>query len=524
MAIIYLHTPKEIDFAGNPVSLKIHGTRFVKSAGSKALLSLQVTGVGPVEFNSISFTVLNTDISLMFSGVPDDSGHQILANVEMTLPHYISELAKSLKSIPLLGSNFKITYSAAACIIFLEALEPGEEYSFLNTQIVSDNLIVHQSIPGTDYETETNYQFSTTIHEIINNLPSKLTTLIHDPDIDGNSVINIGEKVKHLNWAAPIPDLSWTTSQLSDLSKRFICKCAEKIDGSLLRIYDSPEIRMLPGTITFHLWPDFSIENEVISKKLFYTVKAPIQRTWIEAKEFLNFLIPVDEHDISIAISVTYTDGSVENKLLEVKHNVSKFDLLTIPVGVDQIGMQQWNPEKEIYCYEVRIYSQGGDQNLLLAKPFTYQVEKIKPWFRQLLFTNQFGVWENINITGKAKRVVAPSREETQKIHQYNYNPLHPEKRSVVTDTDDYIEVITGVALNITAEILNHLIRTTELFLIADNGLIPVTLRDGSFEIQDETKDLISIKLQLKGIDGSDGLISHFAPGSYSEDYSNSYD
>lgn len=524
MAITFLHTPKEIDFAGNPVSLKIHGTRFIKSAGSKALLTLRVTGTGPVEYNSISFTVLSTAVSLMFSGVPDDSGHQILANVEMTLPHYISQLAESLKSIPILGSNFKITYASTVCLIFIEALEPGEEYSFLNTQIVSDNLEVYQSTPGTDFQTETNYQFSNTIHEIINNSTSQLMTLIHDPDIEGNSVVNIGEKVEHLNWTAPLPDLSWTTSQLSDLSKIFICKCAEKIDGSLLRIYDSPQIRILPGTITFHLWPNFSIENEIINKKLFYTVKAPIQHTWVEAKEFLNFLVPVDGHDIGIAISVTYTDGSIENKLLEVKNNVSKYDLLTIPVGVSQIGMQQWNPEKEIYSYEVRIYSQGENQNLLLAKPFTYQVEKVKPWFRQLLFTNQFGVWENINITGKAKRVVAPSREETQKIHQYNYNPLHPEKRSVVTDTDDYIEVNTGAALNISAEILNHLIRTSELFLIADNGLIPVTLRDGSFEIQDETKDLISIKLQLEGIDGSDGLISHFTPGSYSEDYSNSYD
>jgi len=524
MAITFLNTPKEIDFTGNPVSVKIHGTGFIKSPGSKALLTLQILGLGPQENDTISFNAINESFNLTFAGVPDDSGTQIQANVEWTIPQYLEKLAVSLESVPGIDHYYKITFSAAAGLIFLEAIEVGEYFSFTDISITSDGIAVHQSIPGSNFVVEETYCFSSSINEIECNNYERIVSLLQHPDLEGNAIINVGEKVQWKSWTAPIPDLSQNTSQLSTLAKRFVCKCAEIISGTEHRIYTSPEIVMLPGKVVFHLWPNYSLEDEIIRDKKYYTVKAHKQNTWKGANEFLNFLVPVDGHDIGIVVSVIYTDGTSLSKLTEVQKSVAKYELLTIPTGISQLQLQTWNPEKEIYSYEVRIYSQSETQNLLLAKPFEYQVIPVKPWYRQLIFSNHFGVWENLNITGKAKRIVSPTREISKKVHLFDYNPLTHQKRSVLTDTEDYIEVNTGAMLNVSADTLKHLVETSQLFLISDNGYIPVTLHDGSFEIQNESEDLINIKLQLEGIDGSDGLISHFGPGNYSEDYSNSYD
>lgn len=524
MAITFSNTPKEIDFTGNPVSIKIHGTGYIKSQGSKALLSLQVLNLGPQDSDTISFNVLREEHILTFAGVPDDTGTQIQSNVEWSTPQYLIALAASLESIPFICLYYNISYSPAAGLIFLEAKEEGEYYSFTNIEITGNGLSVHQSIPGSDPQFCDNYSISSSIYEIISPEVEKILSLVHDPDIEGNAVINIGEKVKWKEWTAPIPDLSWNTSQHSILAKKFVCKCSEVISGIKQRIYTSPEIILLPGKIPYHQWPEYLLDSDIISGKKYFTVKSPTQRTWIHAKEFLNFMVPVEGHNIGIAVSVLYSDGSTASKMTEIIPSVAKYTLLTIPAGIKQLNIDTWKPDKSIYSYEIRIYSANEDENILLANPFSYQVIYQKSWYRQLLFVNHFGVWENINITGKAKRVISPTREISYKETPYNYNPLTPEKRSLITDTDDYIEINTGVMLNVSADLFKHLVETSRLFLISSNGYIPITMRDGSFEIQDETKDLISIKLQLEGIDGSDGLISHFGSGSYSEDYSNSYD
>jgi len=129
-----------------------------------------------------------------------------------------------------------------------------------------------------------------------------------------------------------------------------------------------------------------------------------------DQSEFINFMQVFDLEnpcDLYVNIILNLDDGNTRVMVNVFSAlNVNPFEILYIPVGYTQLGIEQylstWNQENDTWIwaksYTVYIYNSGLD---LLSQKYTFEIdEKYTQNARRLYIRNPFGMLETINCTG----------------------------------------------------------------------------------------------------------------------------
>ena len=112
---------------------------------------------------------------------------------------------------------------------------------------------------------------------------------------------------------------------------------------------------------------------------------------------YLSFFMHREPNgDVLVKYFIKYTDGTDGQSLLMIT-NPAKFGVTSIPTGILQMELNEIDPGRKIWYYEVSVQDDGG----ILAMPFRYFLDNRNSYNdTQFNFHNSIGGFDSIRILG----------------------------------------------------------------------------------------------------------------------------
>ena len=420
----------------------------------------------------------------------------------------VADIAGYLDDNYLLTLYFDITYDTPNDRITFTAKNPGTAYSItFGGDMLGENYGVHANTAGVDEVRRPNFQAwadlyiePTYLSGVFSILAGKLSAT---RAADGGYYFDVSALVDgYLTDQQPILDDIAIRNASENMLTRYLIKVGEaygspiapqgfssKASRTALRGRNPLEMvgtagNTLPtGTFPNHAMP--------------LTRRPAAKRVTKAQNEFIYLLSIVGSAGISISVAVFFTDGTTGTISAYAPPTSSGTQVYVVPCGYTQLGIGAVNPSKTVRSYTVN-FALGSPPVGDITLDFTV-MDTCPPHMRYLIFRNELGGYDTIQLHGAMQKSGAHERQRGQYILPDNYTSLNREAFDYDTSSQDEYEAHTGYHL--TKEeaeyYLRQLLQSENVLLHEGSTLTPVTLATKDADYTRDKFNLYGMKLKL---------------------------
>lgn len=543
MSITVIQSPATVVPAKNPVLFGLQTDNLYISAGTKAMLQLQVAS-GIVAGQSFKLSWNNIELTFTCAVIPDDSGLQFLYHAGAFQQAH--NLADALQRNYQLSEVFDIeeTYEAPYWQIILTAKEEG----FDQTLIFSDNTCV--GLTESDYavgaDVVKNELFKILVQVMVDNdtaMGQKVAEVAIEPQTDSKLYIDISEYLlanltSNFTW----PQLSDNALKMVENTKWCYIRFAEQYGNPLQTklLTESNIFYAIPGGISPDKFKEYALDNsnwftDISVKKLFLTNQPNTKYVRTDQPEVLYFLNYADEPILKLICNITYADNSTEEFVVKTKSGLSQYDTIEVLCNYTLLGLgvKSATAGQAIKQYDIWIENEAGDPQsemyhfILETKPALFD--------RYLLFRNSLGTYDVFRTTGIGTNTVESTDIATkQYVNPASISKTTRQKKQSKKQNTIVLKLNTGyLSDNIMADYLvNELMLSDDMYLVIGGELYPVTLRTDKSGVWQDDNTLYFAEIELEmsftqtaySIPADLQQIIDLSGGTFNRSFSNSFD
>lgn len=225
----------------------------------------------------------------------------------------------------------------------------------------------------------------------------------------------------------------------------------------------------------------------------------PFTKRVTKAQNEFAYLLTTAGNNWRLTASATFTDNTTGTITPIVPGSASGYQVYVLPLGYTQLGIGAINPAKVVKSYTVNIElgypSPSGDIT------FSFEVmDTCPPHMRYLLFRNEMGGWDTIQLQGALQRSGQHERSSGQRILPENYTLLNRETFDYDTSSLDTYEAHTGYWMT-EAEAdwyLRQLLQSEDVRLHDGAQLIPINLITKEADYKRDRNPLYGMSLKFQ--------------------------
>lgn len=494
MSVTIVSTNQEVDFLKNPIALKVHGTNYVASEGTKFWRQIEKVGTLTVG-DTILFEFFDYQISFDVVATIDDSGKQLTAAA--TIDQTIEELNFNYYL-------FKYYDIEKVSLVYIKctARENGSALSLsisLNTAAYS----LHSSGGGNDINLAENYKIIAIPYLKPNYFQinyDRFNEILLDVDTAGNAVLYLSGILESLfKNIIELPEFNTNyLKKAYNVIKEYYVDFAEYYGSppEVQGLYSFDEKRVINGALPVDKFQGHTWFANLSSNKKFLTNQPTTRETWKGAQQFLYYLNFRDIQDDDVLTGVlVYRTSDPGNPLLIFKaplSNVDQMDVLAVPCGYNQLNLASYG---DIYQYKLCLY--GDDPIEIISESITFNVVPKSYHAIQFLCKNDFGVWETLQCEAIEKSYKTKSKLQKKNL-SYDYDLTEVELASNILESYNILKVKSQYLRKQDAEHLKEMLGNNDIYLIAETQYIPCEIKPASFKLVSEDKDLYLLKFEVR--------------------------
>lgn len=353
-------------------------------------------------------------------------------------------------------------------------------------------------VQGTQYIPEMDdFKIKAEIHLVASDGSTELiNTLEMDVDSSGRSEFKIGRILKdYIDTVLPTMGvLGWTETPIL---KYTVAIREESEHPSFSTI--APELftaYALKGKVDFLEYPGFDFVQDISNNKPFLNSDGEIEM-WESKNYFLYLYNPHTSTEVvQYNVKIFYTDLTTH----ETTVNILNFDptiktIFGTPCSMDVLGLNSFNPDKEIYRYDLEMFHADDSQ---LCQKKTFRVIDRPMFVREFCFMNKFGVPEFFHTSSKSTTKLIIKKDVSKKELPIGYTASDKQYTEKLESAHNEIENTSGaIPAEQALAFQNALV--SEGFWELVNGLyIPCIIKDGSFDIIQDSEDISTIKFSYR--------------------------
>lgn len=299
----------------------------------------------------------------------------------------------------------------------------------------------------------------------------------------------------------PTIGVSPAFAAVPDVIKR--CKVQHHLEtlGSPLTVrYTEPVFYAYLGGLSHRHFPGHDFFLHALPYQ-FLTNQPEERSVTPEQVEFLSFCLDNrygNSVDVTLCVDIEFEDRTTET-IEPVTGTATPYQVLSVPVGYDQLALSEVNLSKTIYKWTVYVKA-GPDQKVLTNKQTFYRVQS-QQYHRYLLVRNSLGVYDTIRVSGKRKVTAQGSRSIFDYKPELDYVAEQAQSVASIGSIDESVKVSIGYLE--TKEELEHireLLHSKYLFEVdmVNNELVPIVITDSKIDLVDESDLIPSVELTYK--------------------------
>ncbi|MGX7687160.1 DUF5977 domain-containing protein [Flectobacillus roseus] len=238
-------------------------------------------------------------------------------------------------------------------------------------------------------------------------------------------------------------------------------------------------------------WKDNFFTNYFDQNKPFLTFHPREKTIDREQPEFLYWLCNLlpKPSKVNVRVEVSFSDGSTSVLTPQFLVNPSQYTVYCIPVGFVTLGLDLLETDtKKVVDYQVWL---SNDVNQRLTEIRTYTLEtQYFPNTRYVIFVNSLGGYDTIRTTGTGQGSLKVNRTKGEKVLESNYQASSAEVFVTEITGKKVLNLNTGYFDGDQTAYLNELMFAKEIYLVSNDGFIPVTLNSDAYDYIQDNEDL----------------------------------
>ncbi|MDF1547100.1 MAG: hypothetical protein P1P88_04725 [Bacteroidales bacterium] len=487
MSAVLLSSPNQIDFSRNGLKFQIQGTAYIETPGSKGVWLINLVGSswtsGAMEFWDFELGA-KFSITPAFGADPEKNEVPILNDVK--------NIADAIRGIYQFNKYYTIYGDSVRLYIYTR------EEIYINWDTMASipaNWSNFSKGNGITPIKKSDYSLYVIVHE--DNGTNLIAELQIDVNSEGQSEISIGRLIDPYI-PTSMPDLNSGTLTLINI-KQYVAQFAEKYKvNDLLRINNANTFRgnVLKGKLNFADYVGYDFVQRITEDKNFLLSLIDAE-LWDDAHYFLHFYNPLaDDEQINIKCKIYYTDVTdYTTVLFTYAFNYLYPRIYQFPASINSLGLNSFNPGKEIYKYEIWI--EHADTSILCAKK-TFKVIDKPMFVKEFAFLNKYGVIEIFNAISKSSLKLQTKKTITKRELDVNYSKSDKQYGYTVDESFNEFEMSSGNISKDQAEAFQDVLNTTEFYEIVDGDYIACIINEDNFDIIPENEDIVSIQFTYR--------------------------
>lgn len=508
--------PPKYVMLGNQIPLTLTTNQYIQVTGQNAMTDVVFNGHLP---NGQLFTLqwMAGDISLQFkvTNTPTASAGDIPRNTNVTYQVWVSQvLLPALQAHPLLSSVFQITNPTTGIIRF-EALQPGPLFSIsLPVAHASMNVLNVQNGVAPVYDEQLRILLRLQFKKL--NSPSFQNLEYRVSPNAGKTSFLINELLSLDDVDVPLPDINSNAPQdVSNGMLEFKLSYTEIFGQSLL----SNKLQQgngshyaFAGGLKESDYPSANFQSKFDSYYNWLTWY-PHQISIAPGQPFLlHWFAPANGANFELYTTVTFTDGTTQNRPVYTVVNGNKHKVWCCPVG--SAILNQFNFTKEVQSYKLWWFTPVLNGSTLRSPYITITLDRKK--YRDetyLLYRNSWGFFEVARLTGVRETSAIIQSEEHIRQLPFNYTASDRSGRNMGSSYQLIDTLYSGFRQKGEMNHLLDLLRSEDIRIIEGDKVRPVILEPDNIAMYDtesgrQNAASFKIKDQSTGKYYSDGRYS----------------
>jgi hypothetical protein len=498
--MITIHSyPNEIEFTGNPIAFPFTSDNYITSQGSKSYVKLRIAGNF---INTHQITISFLDYVLVFSvGGDPDSGLYLQAG-SLSCTTVVGWFNKNY----ILTQFFEI-YVHDNDEFFIRALNVGSAFSLsVDVSEISALQIIPQVYPGTDLTFNPNFKIFVQLYFKSKFMLSysKMPGQYFDVDSSSQCVVYLNKQLKTICEDKKLTFLPAFNSHFFSESKEtvfhYFVKFAECFGspGVVKGLNSTDVLHVLNGKLPFDQYPGHDTIEKLQQTKQFLTNQGFPVETYKSAQQVLYWMNCEDRRINQVGLIVRAYRKAVPGYMQLARdwaYNINQFDVLVCPSGHDQLYMGLYGD-----CYQYEVFVAEMFENsppVPLSQIVTFTLVPQKQFSKQLLFKNDFGVYEFLC----AEKVLNKFDIETEVFQkELSYDYQLPKGQLVVKPESSYnkFTIRTGTMKKVLADHLCEMLSNNEVYIVGKLQFIPIIIEKGTLELSDEADDIFTVKFDYR--------------------------
>lgn len=186
--------------------------------------------------------------------------------------------------------------------------------------------------------------------------------------------------------------------------------------------------------------------------------------------ELMYFVAPAGA-DYAPSVSITYDDSVVaHNPGFSI--TVAKYQMASIPVGYEKLGIGLVDPAKKVVSYTVTVA--GQSRTYLLDHAVHRDV-------RYIIFQNSLGGFDTLACTGEADESTEVERLQADRVYNAE-NPYKISKREFFNEHIELVKVNTGWLSQLEKNWLNDLLISKEVYEVRGTAKQAISIKNKSID------------------------------------------
>lgn len=518
MAISIIKQPEDICWSRNPILYEFHTDKVVQDPGRPVIFSLDFSNVENVSFDppppDLREWLIYSDwafkLSIGEQEMEFNCGYGIVEGKFM-IPHRVAE-PEELKQDWLvrvkdamiaafnIGSLFKIVVSGNKLIFtsknndesLVIRLENDDEYDIIELDVIqtatskvfTSNLKIYCELFAVDQEGE----------------EKSIVSAALAPDLNGRAIWDFSKPLTSacLSNGADVPSLYDVVFAKGNVVREYFVQLTE--------LYGEPQsakmsIRGTRKRVIYGGLPkDF--QTTTLSDSLIHEGEIRFMTTSLE-----NIKIKTDQpnwlcwfnildalESVKVQVELTYNDGTPYIFTAHTYDTVGKYEKLVIPIGLDQLGANEFYPELSIVSYKVYLKSDG----IVRSNEVVFYVDqRAHLYHRYFIYQNSLGAFETFYTYGRKSNSYEIEKSNARIIQVNDFTLEKGEDTDFDIQLQEKEKINTGWKSKAEIRSMRDFFMSSEKLTLINGKWWPISISSSSIEEFEDGNGLYALTFEI---------------------------
>jgi hypothetical protein len=319
----------------------------------------------------------------------------------------------------------------------------------------------------------------------------------HPADAEGKTKFDVSE-ILNAFVEPHLPDFNQKVVKRADKAfKRFYLRYTEAYGDPVVPesfIVQDNRYVLCGGLDAAEHFANTFFKSYLPNRKPFFSWDPAVKSVLVNQPEHLYFMPDSFELlDFRVKAKVTFTDGSITTFQPFLQAGIRRFELYSIPVGHDQLGLGQLQPGKQVRSWDIYLVD---SLNNVISETRRYILDgRHYEQVHFFVYANALGGYNTLAATGRSKLSVDPQAQLIER--ERPADALSGDTLTLSKYSKRTLQLTSGHKSRAELEALQDFLTSEDVKLVGIDRFIPGRLSDRSADVYDSTKPLNGISFDF---------------------------